>query len=115
MKPQFVCLLLVFCLLLVGCGGPAAASGPVATATPDPFTQSLNTFEVELEALRQEMKIAGMSAAVVKDGQLVWAHGFGYADIENGIPATAETPYHLALSPSLLPRWWSCNSSRTVN
>jgi CubicO group peptidase (beta-lactamase class C family) len=96
MKLQFVCLLLVFCLLLVGCGGPAAASGPVATATPDPFAQSLNTFEVELEALRQEMKIAGMSAAVVKDGQLVWAHGFGYADIENGIPATAETPYHLA-------------------
>lgn len=96
MRPQFVCLILVLCLTLGGCGRPAAASGPVATATPDPFAQSLATFETELEALRQEMKIAGMSAALVKDSQLVWAHGFGYADIENGIPATAETPYHLA-------------------
>jgi CubicO group peptidase (beta-lactamase class C family) len=42
------------------------------------------------------MKIPGMSAAVVKDGQLVWARGFGFADVENGVPATPETPYHLA-------------------
>ena len=28
-----------------------------------------------------------MSAAVAKNGQLVWTHGFGFADVENRIPA----------------------------
>ena len=37
-----------------------------------------------------------MSAAVIKDGKLAWAHGFGYADLENQLPAKPETPYHLA-------------------
>ena len=84
--------LLIICLLatlLAGCGTPAAKQEQVDAET-------LDTFEAELENLRQEMKIPGMSAAVVKDGQLVWARGFGYADVENGIPATPETPYHLA-------------------
>ncbi len=58
--------------------------------------KSLYQFEAELESLRQQMKIPGISAAVVQDGQLVWARGFGFADVENGIPATPETPCHLA-------------------
>lgn len=87
-------LLLVIGLVIA----PLAGCAPAApTTTPGPVnTESWSQFEAELETLRQEMKIPGMSAAVVKDGQLVWAHGFGFADIENGVPATPETPYHLA-------------------
>ena len=81
-----VCLVIV---LLAGCTSPAVKQEEVDAET-------LDAFETELDNLRQQMKIPGMSAAVVKDGQLVWARGFGYADVENGIPATAETPYHLA-------------------
>jgi CubicO group peptidase (beta-lactamase class C family) len=82
-----VCLVLVLCLALVGCR---------PTATPDPLAQPLATLEAEMDALRQELKIPGLSAAVVKDGKVVWARGFGFADVETSIPATAETPYHLA-------------------
>jgi len=74
-------------LMVVACSSPAPASR---------FTQSLAAFEGDLEALRQELKIPGLSAAVVKDGQVVWARGLGFADVEKGIPATPETPYHLA-------------------
>ncbi|MDD1717410.1 MAG: serine hydrolase [Methanoregulaceae archaeon] len=84
--------ILTICLLatlLAGCGAPAAKSEEVNAETWE-------SFGAELENLRQQMRIPGMSAAVVKDGQLVWARGFGYADVENGVPATAETPYHLA-------------------
>jgi CubicO group peptidase (beta-lactamase class C family) len=95
MKIQTDLLLVVLCIVLAGCVVPAA-SGPAGNATPDSFAQSLATFEVEMEALCQELKIPGMSAAVVQNGQLVWSRGFGYADVENGVPATAETPYHLA-------------------
>ena len=76
-------------VLLVGCGTPAPKPAEV---NAEPWNQ----FEAELESLRQQMKIPGMSAAVVKDGQLVWTRGLGYADIENHVPATPETPYHLA-------------------
>jgi CubicO group peptidase (beta-lactamase class C family) len=71
----------------------------VACSSPSPesrFTQSLAAFEGEVEAVRQELKIPGLSAVVVKDGQVVWARGFGYADIEKGILATPDTAYHLA-------------------
>jgi len=78
-------------LLLAGCAAPVAT--PVEEVEN---AETWDQFEAELESLRQQMKIPGMSAAVVKDRQVVWARGFGYADVENGVPATAETPYHLA-------------------
>jgi len=52
--------------------------------------------EAWLENLRQELKIPAYSAAIVKDQKVIWAKGFGYADLENKIPATEHTPYHLA-------------------
>ena len=52
--------------------------------------------ETLLENLRQELKIPAYSAAIVKDQKVIWAKGFGFADLENKIPATEHTPYHLA-------------------
>ena len=42
-----------------------------------------------------DKKIASYAVAVVKDGRLVLARGYGYADLENSVPATAETVYRL--------------------
>ncbi len=53
-------------------------------------------FETHLEIIRQTLKIPGMSAAVVRDQELIWGSGFGYADLENQVPATPDTPYGLA-------------------
>lgn len=110
MKARYALFPVVLCMVLVGCTVPAApgsgasrrqlgGAAPTALAAPatsEPFAQSLAAFEVELEAVRQESKIPGLSAAVVKDGQVVWARGLGYADIENQVPAAPETPYNLA-------------------
>src|SRR4051812_3033858 len=60
------------------------------------FSARISRFETVLESLRQELKIPAYSAAIVKDQKVIWARGFGYADIENKIPATEHTPYHLA-------------------
>ncbi len=40
--------------------------------------------------------IAGLSLAVVKDGRIVKATGYGLANIETGTPATAKTVYKIA-------------------
>lgn len=54
------------------------------------------SFETQLESLRQELRIPAYSAAIVKDQKVIWAKGFGYADIDNKTPATEHTAYHLA-------------------
>jgi CubicO group peptidase (beta-lactamase class C family) len=41
-------------------------------------------------------KAPGISVAVVEDGQAVWSAGFGMADLEQFVPATAQTLYRLA-------------------
>jgi CubicO group peptidase (beta-lactamase class C family) len=103
-KQPFVGLALI--LLLVSCGHPAATATPVPTAALASLPASVSAteldadvlagFEDELEGLRQLLKIPGFSAAIVHDQQLVWAKGFGYADLENSIAATPNTPYRLA-------------------
>ena len=59
-------------------------------------TEALDRFGAKLEFLREELKIPGVSAAVVYQQELVWSQGFGYANLEEEITATAQTPYGLA-------------------
>jgi CubicO group peptidase (beta-lactamase class C family) len=56
----------------------------------------LERFEKEVDDLRNRLRIPGFSAVVVKDQQVLWAKGYGFADIENRIPATPDTLYSIA-------------------
>jgi D-alanyl-D-alanine carboxypeptidase len=42
-----------------------------------------------------EHRTPGVSVAIVKRGKTVLAKGYGYADLENDVPATAETVYRI--------------------
>lgn len=73
------------------------AGAPAAARQSRPSdAERIARLETLLEGLRQELKIPAYSAAVVKDQKVLWAKGFGHADVENKIPATEHTPYHLA-------------------
>ena len=50
-------------------------------------------FERYVEALRQELGIPGLSAAIVRDGTIIWEAGFGFADVERSIRPRLDTPY----------------------
>lgn len=39
--------------------------------------------------------VVGAAIALVDDQQVVWAEGFGHADLENDVPATTATPFRL--------------------
>ncbi|HEU4766391.1 MAG TPA: serine hydrolase domain-containing protein [Pyrinomonadaceae bacterium] len=67
-----------------------------ATAAQPSEAERIARLETQLESLRQELKIPAYSAAIVKDQKVIWAKGFGYADVENKIPATEHTAFHLA-------------------
>ena len=76
--------------------GQAAVSHSPALGQSASDAERIARLEVLLENLRQDLKIPAYSAAIVKDQKVIWAKGFGYADLENKIPATEHTPYHLA-------------------
>src|SRR5882757_1701700 len=59
-------------------------------------TKAVKQLESEFDRLRLALKIPGMSVAVLKDQQVIWSRGFGYADIEQKIKATENTPYVIA-------------------
>lgn len=60
---------------------PAQAQGPTDPAEMEAFLDTL------LAQQMAENHIAGAAVAVVKDGMLFFAKGYGYADVEKGIPA----------------------------
>jgi len=55
-----------------------------------------SSFGDELWKLATDNGVPGLSVAIVRDQQIVWATGFGLSDIEKGIPATENTLYRLA-------------------
>ena len=77
--------------LLVLAGG---ASAQTPRAGEDKLR--LERFEKEVDEYRNRLKIPGLSAVIVKEQSVLWAKGFGFADLENRIPATPDTLYHIA-------------------
>lgn len=55
-----------------------------------------------MEDLRVRVGSPGLSAAVAVDGKVVWAEGFGEADVENHVPATPESRFRLGSVSKLL-------------
>jgi CubicO group peptidase (beta-lactamase class C family) len=55
----------------------------------------LPVLEAYLEPLRIQAGIPGMSAAVIKDGVIIWERGYGFQDVNGRIRATPSTPYML--------------------
>ena len=66
---------------------------PLSGQNPVPAPTITPTYETYLDSLRQQAGIPGLSAAIVKDGQIAWERGFGYQNVEARIPATPDTPY----------------------
>lgn len=72
-----------------------AVSGTAGQQQPSLFTPAgtIPVLESYLEALRQQSGIPGMSAAVVRDGVVVWEKGYGFQNVATRLRATPDTPY----------------------
>jgi CubicO group peptidase (beta-lactamase class C family) len=91
---QVLILALVFALL---CGSlhPAALAQVTAPQPADPYAERLRAFDEFVAAGIKRDRIPGMTIGFFKD-DYTWVKGFGYADLENKVPATAESAYRLA-------------------
>src|SRR5215468_9889964 len=39
--------------------------------------------------------VAGISIAVARDGRVILARGYGFANLEHSVPVTPDTPFHI--------------------
>ncbi len=100
-KPYFTVLVLLTGLLLSGVMPALAQKDEPALVKNSSILDSPQegpTDPAEMEAFMDELfpqqmdeyHIAGAAVSVVKDGQLFFSKGYGYADVENKIPADSE-------------------------
>jgi len=59
--------------------------------TPAPTPTSLDDFDAIVTKAMADSKIPGISVAIVRDGKVIYAKGFGYRDVENKLPVTTDT------------------------
>src|SRR5580765_3024797 len=66
-----------------------------AQQKPSIFTISgtIPVLESYLESLRVQAGIPGMSGVLVRDGEIAWERGFGYANVSTRVRAAGDTPY----------------------
>lgn len=88
-------------LLLTGLCGRAPVSRaqnslPYLEQPASPqYAQAIESGRKLLQALMLSSKVPGLSVAVAVDGEVVWAEGFGYADVENRAPVTPLTKFRV--------------------
>jgi CubicO group peptidase (beta-lactamase class C family) len=96
LKNQFTIWMIQFSSLLIVLFYAACAPQTGAMPTQAWVQDPIQAFKQEIERLQKKYNIPGMSVAVLQKQQVMFADGFGYADIENEIPATTDTPYNIA-------------------
>lgn len=70
-------------------------TGADASASHPRVAQALEVARVWLDAQRAYGQVPGVSAAIVHDQQVLWAGGYGFADVEAKRPAAADTIYSI--------------------
>lgn len=72
------------------------------------ITNDLSTFsgskliEYEANDFLRQWNLAGMTMSIVKDGKLVYAHGFGYSDVEAKLPVNPGNLFRVASVSKLI-------------
>ena len=74
---------------------------PTSPPTPEPPPKGdpvpgMEVFDNHIPVLMEEFHITGDAIAVVKDGRLVLARGYGLADVERGEPVQPDSLFRIA-------------------
>jgi CubicO group peptidase (beta-lactamase class C family) len=75
----------------------ACGLGVNVTATPQTAASSIDSrLDEAIAAAQKKLQIPGLSVAILVNGSITYAKGFGYADVENQVAATTETRFRTA-------------------
>src|SRR5687768_10215529 len=75
----------------------------VTQATPSPqWSEAVDRARQIIRAGLAEQNLPGVSVAVGAGGDLVWAEGFGWADIKARVPVTPDTRFRIGTASTVL-------------
>lgn len=87
-------------VIFLACGGAGlvlSSGGNSSSSLPrDLLKDHVAAMEREIEDLRRELKIPGMSVAIGVEDSIIFSRGFGWADIDLCVPVTENSLFHLA-------------------
>jgi D-alanyl-D-alanine carboxypeptidase len=75
---------------------PALARAQAAPAAAPPASTQVEAVDAFVQKSMQTRQFPGASIAVIKDGKVVVAKGYGFSDVEKSTKATEQTIYQLA-------------------
>jgi serine beta-lactamase-like protein LACTB len=83
---------------------PQPQSAPSVTQSePSPqWSQSAGRARQIMRTGLAEQNLPGLSVAVGVDGDIVWAEGFGWADVEKRVPVTPDTRFRIGTASKVL-------------
>lgn len=87
--PQFLIASLMIFLLIFAVGRSSAQQ-------PQLSSDRRSQIEAAVAKFMSSTHVPGVGIAVVESGQVEWATGFGFADLENNVPASEHTLFRLA-------------------
>jgi len=94
-RPSLWLAVFVAATLIAAATSAAPLAAPAVTAAAQSRAAAVERARALVRAHQAELGIPGISAAVGIDGIVVWSEGFGYADLENRVPARATTLYRI--------------------
>lgn len=92
-KTGLLTFLVVLALFFGALPLPAAAQSAQPQAASPNYDDALAKIEKAINERREALGIPGAALAIVKDGKVIYAKGFGYKDFEKKIPVTADTQF----------------------
>ena len=88
--------MLLLATVVAPLGSVAAQSATSPVATNPEVLGAERLFAAWMEGQRAYRGLPGVVVGVVADQQLVWAQGFGYADVEGKVPMTPDVKFRMA-------------------
>src|SRR5262245_18463088 len=82
-------------LLALAVAAHSSAAADAVAADPD-VQGAIRLFSAWMDGQLLNRHLPGVAVGVLSDQQLVWAHGFGLADVEHRVPMTPATKFRMA-------------------
>jgi CubicO group peptidase (beta-lactamase class C family) len=96
---------LMVLLVALSLAGPAQAQAASDSASPSDRPELEAFLDAFFTEKMEEHHVAGASVSVVKDGEVIMAKGYGYADVEKRIPVDPDTTLFRLASTTKLFTW----------
>src|SRR5262245_9435755 len=87
--------LLVLAAILLPAPTPVAAQSVTAAKTTPTLEERLGRLAAEIERARIEQHAPGVAVAVERGGEVIFARGFGLANVPNKTPVTPDTRFFI--------------------